>query len=342
MLTRGYFIGEIIDAFSDIAGKVSTRNRLGLTDLNRHAEDFFREILNRVYKLSLVNLNEDRSNAPGLDLGDKSRGIAFQVTAQHTSAKVNETLKKLSVEQISLYPKIRVLMIGGKQQSYTLNEPDCTRVGFSEKDIWDVNVLCKRAMNLSVGELQSLYKFIRDELARVRIELEIPDADGNYPTNVADFVEVIPQPRLSDFKKFNLFLSDSGDEVPTDKMSETFAALSKSLAKLPRVTREFLTVMIQRRETDRPAGFGYSDCIEVNVDKLKRILSYPDSDGELRVLQACNFVRYDEPTEHNSSAHWRILFPGVSEELLLSIVQFVEDNGINLVSPLVHLDFGDF
>src|SRR5262245_16201218 len=124
MLTRGYFIGEIVDAFSDIAGQVSTRGRLGLTDLNKHAEDFFKTVLNHLFTLSLVNLNEDRSNAPGLDLGDEGNGIAFQVTAERTSAKVNDTLAKLTADHIMAYPKIRVLMIAGKQSSYSLNDAD--------------------------------------------------------------------------------------------------------------------------------------------------------------------------------------------------------------------------
>src|ERR1019366_3338235 len=45
--------------------------------------------LNYLLNSSLVNLNDERSNAPGLDLGDEHEGIAFQVTAEKTSAKVN-------------------------------------------------------------------------------------------------------------------------------------------------------------------------------------------------------------------------------------------------------------
>src|SRR4051794_38151208 len=113
MLTRGYFIGEIVDALSDVASQVSTRGRLGLTDLNKHAEDFFKTILNYLFSYSLENLNDDRSNAPGLDLGDEANGVAFQITAERTSAKVNDTLAKLTAGQIATYPRIRVLMIAG-------------------------------------------------------------------------------------------------------------------------------------------------------------------------------------------------------------------------------------
>src|SRR4051812_30533745 len=114
MLTRGHFIGEIIDAFSDISGQVSTRNRLGLMDLSKHAEDFFKTTLNYLCNISLTNLNAERSNAPGLDLGDAANKVAFQVTTQKTSAKINETLKKLTAEQIQTYPNVRILIIGTK------------------------------------------------------------------------------------------------------------------------------------------------------------------------------------------------------------------------------------
>ena len=65
MLTRGYFIGEIIDAFSSVAVQVSTQGRVGLDDLSKHAEDSFKTVLNYQWDLSLSNLNEERSNAPG-------------------------------------------------------------------------------------------------------------------------------------------------------------------------------------------------------------------------------------------------------------------------------------
>lgn len=82
MITRGYFIGEIVDALSDIKGQISTPNRLGLTDLNSYLEDFFKVILNHLWTLSLENLNAERSNFPGLDLADKANGWAFQVTSR--------------------------------------------------------------------------------------------------------------------------------------------------------------------------------------------------------------------------------------------------------------------
>jgi len=40
VITRGYFIGEIIDELANIANQVDNRCKLGLTDLNKYLEDF--------------------------------------------------------------------------------------------------------------------------------------------------------------------------------------------------------------------------------------------------------------------------------------------------------------
>ena len=49
--------------------------------------------------IRLVNLNASRSNEPGLDLGDAAEKTAFQTTSEVTSAKVNDTLAKITDEQ---------------------------------------------------------------------------------------------------------------------------------------------------------------------------------------------------------------------------------------------------
>ncbi|MBO0957366.1 SMEK domain-containing protein [Citrobacter freundii] len=94
MITRGYFIGQIIDELTSITDKIKNRAKLGLTDIHIHLEDFYRDILNITLDLNLINLNQERQNSPGLDLGDVAKEIAFQITGDKSSAKVNETLGK--------------------------------------------------------------------------------------------------------------------------------------------------------------------------------------------------------------------------------------------------------
>ncbi len=71
MLTRGKLLGDIMEGLGQLNFVLQTRNRLGLYDLNKCCEDFIKDLLNLIYGYNLSNLNETRSNEPGLDLGDE-------------------------------------------------------------------------------------------------------------------------------------------------------------------------------------------------------------------------------------------------------------------------------
>jgi hypothetical protein len=200
VITRGHFIGFILDELTSIAHQVDTRCSLGLTDINRFLEDFFKEIINAIEGINLVNLNSTRSNTPGLDLGDQAARIAYQVTSQKTSAKVNETLVKITEEQLDDYDDIRVLVIGTKQRSYTLDDAQCKRCGFSKEKIKDVIDLCKESMDLKLDDLQRLFELVKSQVVRVKIELETPAPDGTFPTSMKDYIEAVPKPRIGSWK----------------------------------------------------------------------------------------------------------------------------------------------
>lgn len=62
--------------------KVEGSKALGFTDLNKISEGFVLELFRELFSLpALRDLNEEQENFPGLDLGDDTKGIAFQVTA---------------------------------------------------------------------------------------------------------------------------------------------------------------------------------------------------------------------------------------------------------------------
>ena len=101
--SRGFFIGQLVDDLAAISYQVENRARLGYTDLNRMLEDFFKDVLNAVFDIHLINLNANRSNEPGLDLGDVTAKTAFQITSDASSAKVNDTLAKITDDQAASY-----------------------------------------------------------------------------------------------------------------------------------------------------------------------------------------------------------------------------------------------
>jgi WD40 repeat protein len=73
---------------------VKLRNTVNDTGINRTSENLVLRLLNAAYGYDLKNLNWEESNYPAVDLGDRGRGIAFQVTATDTPDKIKETLKR--------------------------------------------------------------------------------------------------------------------------------------------------------------------------------------------------------------------------------------------------------
>jgi hypothetical protein len=343
MITRGHFVGQIIDELGDIASQVETRSSLGLTDLNLHLENFFREVLNIAFVWNLVNLNANRSNNPGLDLGDEAIKTAFKITSIKTSAKINETLEKIADEDLKRYETIRVLIIGRKQGSYTLDPSQYERCRFNEFGIWDIFELCKQLMDIPLDRLQKLADYVRLEVARVKIELEIPTSDGKFPTSIGDYVEKIPRPRIGtceSYCKFQQSVANDFQQSPED-VKRDLIAFSNRLAKLPRITREFFALLLERLDGVDP--------LFIRNDKLRRICSWSDIDGELRLLEAEGFVSVQEAEHSHEGVEIRMRIKGqfrhgtgVSEHFCLEFMDYVLEKNLSFQRIVGNLDFGDF
>jgi hypothetical protein len=339
MITRGYFIGQIIDELTAVSQQVKSRAGLQLFDLNRYLEDFFKDILNIVYGYKLINLNDERSNNPGLDLGDEAAEVAFQVTSTKSSSKVNETLKK-AANQVGKFPTIFVLVLQDKQGSYTLDSALTKPFGFvAEEHVLDIGDVLKKVLSLPIDKLQSLHDLVSKEVARVKIELEVPDKQGKFQTNIDAFIEQIPRERFEGIGTYYTFLKqqDADYEVSQQDVEKDFKKFIKSLKRLPRVSRQFYSFLLQRSDLD---GTKYS----ISVDKLKRICSYPDMDGELRLLMEQNFCWLNEAEDWGKSATWGVgtISGAKSYELTWEFQEFIKQKKLSVDKIVVSLDFSDF
>ncbi|MBD2694645.1 SMEK domain-containing protein [Anabaena catenula] len=368
MITRGYFIGEIIDELANIANQVDNRCKLGLTDLNKYLEDFFKEILNILLDIRLENLNIERSNAPGLDLGNSLKGIAFQIASEKTSTKINHTLKTVLKtvldKKIKEYDEIYILIIGYKQNSYTEDKELWGKFNFKDENIWDINTLCKKAIELPLDTLQSIHKYIKQEVVRVKIELEIPNQEGEFATNIKNYIEAIAKPKFNEnqlkvyyeyhINKLKNEGLEADDYYTFDDIKQAFDFLAKELAKLPRITREFYAFLLERRDENSEEGGSRSYC-RFNEDRLRRICRYSDIDGEIRLLKKHEFLSWDEPVPIYGEYHigltesfYRIHIPGdyksfiYIESFIPDFMDFVEKNNIGYQKPIVNLNFSDF
>lgn len=343
MITRGYFIGQIIDELTAVSQQVKSRSGLQLFDLNRYLEDFFKDILNIVYGYKLINLNEERSNNPGLDLGDEVAKVAFQVTSTKSSSKVNETLKK-AANQVGKFPKIFVLVLQDKQGSYTLDTALTKPFGFiAEEHILDVGDVLKKVLSLQIEQLQRLHDLVSKEVARVKIELEVPDKHGKFQTNIDSFIEQIPRERFEGINNYyGHLVSEAAKEKATydviqEDVEKDFKKFIKKLKGLPRISRQFYAFLLDRGEWNETNKF-------INADYLDRICKFPDMQGELRLLATADLCWWEEPDEHGQSATWRISTVRMSKsyEFTWEFMDFLKQKGIALEKVVVSLDFSDF
>ena len=344
MITRGYFIGQIIDELTAVSHQVKSRAGLQLFDLNRYLEDFFKDILNIVYGYKLKNLNEDRSNNPGLDLGDEGAKVAFQVTSTKTSDKINETLKK-AAGQASKFPNIYVLILQDKQGSYSGLDADLAKpFAFNaDEHILDIGDVLKTVISLPIDRLQELFDLVNKEVARVKIELEVPDKNGKYQTNIDSYIEQIPRERFEGIGAYYKHLLDEAKkqkasyDVSKEDVEKDFRRFIKKLKELPRISRQFFAFLLERGDWQDTNKF-------INADYLQRVCSFPDMDGELRLLSGSDLCWFQEPDEHGESATWRIATVPRSKsyEFTWEFMDFLKQKKISLEKVVVSLDFSDF
>ena len=350
MITRGHFIGEIVDELSSVANQITTRSKLGLFDLNVFLENFFKEVFNALYGWNLENLNQSRSNEPGLDLGDKSRRVAIQVTSRSDAGKVNGTLKKITETQTKDYDKIFVFVAGQKQGSYTLDSELCNKYKFDEKNILDVNDLCRKAMDLPIDKLQTLHRLIRKNVVKVLIELEVSDPEtGKFPTSGFDKWEVKPEPKVGDAQKFAQWYGETvGAEELTcqeiQAIQKDLVELGQRLRRLPRVTREFLVMLFERRNPSKSKRFGGSwEAIRLATVEREYCGDSNELNGELVLLEDEEFAECHGEDEHEyGEPEIGMRIPADTGELASSFLDYVEAKKLDLRKVLGQIDLSEF
>lgn len=349
MITRGHFIGEIVDELSSVANQIASRSKLGLLDLNVFSENFFRDIFNALYDWKLENLNKRRSNEPGLDLGDKARKVAIQVTSRSDAAKVHSTLKKITATQAADYDKIYVFVAGKKQGGYTLDPTVCRKYSFKEANILDVQDLCRKAMDLSIDKLQALHHMIRANAVKMLIELEIPDPEtGKFPTSGYDKWEAKPEPKIGNAKRFAKWhFDETCDKLTTEEVKaieKDLVELGQRLRRLPRVTREFLVMLFERKSPHNSKRYE-NPWMAVRYATIQRQYSggHEELNDELGLLKDEGFaeVNGEDPYECGEP-EIGIRIPANTDALSFYFLAYVETQKLDLRTILGQADLSEF
>lgn len=165
MFQKEILMKNIMSRLSCLNNYVWQNNKLGWTDANHCAEDFYCGLLNTAFGWKLKNQNELKKDFPAIDLGDPEKRICVQVTSTTERSKVQRTLDKFFGNRLhEQYSRLIVLIIGQKpdyRSGFQVEE------GFAfdpKADIWDLAVLDEKLRALEVDVLKQVLQYLDKQL----------------------------------------------------------------------------------------------------------------------------------------------------------------------------------
>lgn len=164
-MNRQDYQKSIISSLTWLSTQVKVNNRLNLTDINVHSENFYRDLLNLAFGFNLVNINIVDPNAAAIDLGDEGNKFAIQVTSTSALSKTRHTVSKFIEKKLyEKYDRLVILNIVEKtvhnastvgEDIYSLN---------TEDDIWDIGKLAVMINDLELAKVQEISDFLNQQL----------------------------------------------------------------------------------------------------------------------------------------------------------------------------------
>lgn len=156
---------SIITSLTWLSTQVAVNNKLNLTDINIHAENFYRDLLNLAFGYKLVNINITDSNAAAIDLGDEESGIAIQVTSTSNLAKTKHTVTKFIEKKLhEKYKRLIILNIASKTKHAVQTVGDQSYELRTKDDIWDIGDLTMMINDLDLSDIQKVSDFLNQQL----------------------------------------------------------------------------------------------------------------------------------------------------------------------------------
>lgn len=166
MLIRDECMEHITTQLSIIKSKVELCSSLNLLNINIHMESFICGLLNLVYSYDLVNLNNAQANYTSIDLGDRAKRIAIQVTSNTKSAKILHTIEGFVTKGYDKYFDRLIVLIIGLKKNYRSNF--VAKNGFcisKDTDIIDFRDLLSAINGMDTPGMQQIVRYLQQEMS---------------------------------------------------------------------------------------------------------------------------------------------------------------------------------
>lgn len=183
---RDALVNRLQKLLGTLVHSVEIASQNNLSSSHVVAEATTAGLLNRIYGWELVNANAIRQNFPGVDLIDKDRKIAVQVTATRTVEKVRHTLTEVG-KSGAHYDELIVLILTNIKP--TDGMCTCTVPSYTGPvKVRHIPDIFRDAMELDPIRLDDLVKFLEAEVGTIRERvsalphLDLPPASALPPT----------------------------------------------------------------------------------------------------------------------------------------------------------------
>lgn len=196
MEVRKQHLDKVIHQLTQLAYEVKVRSSLQLNDLNIHAEEFFRILLNQVYDYKLTNLNLDDIIQVAIDLGDREKKIAVQITSENSKQKIRDTFNKFCQNSLhKQFNKLVVFVIG--DITPRTDKWDFEDFSFDLKsDVVGIESLLKAIKGLETHQVIRISEWLDSELVTKQLYKINPPAQTDIEGYFQKFLNLEIDPRL--------------------------------------------------------------------------------------------------------------------------------------------------
>ncbi|WP_456363457.1 SMEK domain-containing protein [Priestia aryabhattai] len=340
MLTRSKLKDNINLKLNWLCFNLETNAKSNKLDEHVESENFIKDLLNIMCNSNFKNLNQDRSNEPGLDLGEEQKHIGIQVTTKKSKKKVEMTLQKIIDNgHHQRYENFYILVLGTKQKTMTPLDADLTsRLSFdSTEHIVDINDIQNIIGGLDTEKLKMVSNYIDDNIITIYDLIDIG------PKSILLNIEELPEYAFNTCDLLFANIEERAGKVLTTEekveKSKAIATLYDFLYKQPRKARELFYILVSNSEFAY-----YSNAYKVDEAGVYRIFNNnPELKKELELLEINHLVttNYDE---EGASQLYTITLQGIcrDNDCLYDIQNFIEDKSLDPTEVYIEPNFSYF
>lgn len=165
-MNRARYFNAIDERLTLLANRITARGRLNILDFHGHSENFYQHFLNELYGWKLENANANKQNIEAIDLIDHTHKILIQVSSTASRQKIESALSKDLIKKYADYT-FKFVSIAKDADALRKNTfKNSHGISFSPPaDIIDKNSILSKIKELSISDLEKIYRFLKKELS---------------------------------------------------------------------------------------------------------------------------------------------------------------------------------